>query len=490
MKDRLIPYLLPRLRDLFFIVLLLAVLVLGPRMLNMDGDLPRHLLMGQLILDTSSVPDTEPFVYPYLGQTYVTHEWLSTVIFAILYKFAGLTGIVIISALLIAGTFLVIFASTSKQYGNLFLILFITAWGAAATSLNWVTRPHLFSMFFLAIWLVLAGRLERGERIPIWWFPVLMVVWSNFHGEFIAGILVLVAFAVGWGITYLFCPETTNMEVGKRTWLALVLSFLASLVNPAGIGSWKTMFGFMNNAYLMSRMTEANSPNFQNADLFILLGLIMFSIFILSIKKNSITVGKALLLAGFTAMSLQAARNVHLYGVVVPFVLAKPISEFSNLRFFNRIESIIRRGEQQLKGLLWPFISAVLVIGFLIVSGIGEQIYQFSPDFFPVDALKWVQEHPPVGNMLNDLNWGGYISFKRWPDDLVFIDSMTDVTGDITYQYETAITLAPGWDEVLEEYQVQWVILPPSYPLSTWLEQSQEWELLYRDDIALVWQYR
>ena len=490
MKPSIRSYLVPRLRDIFFIAIFIAVLMLGPRMLNMDGDLPRHLRMGQLILDTGSVPVTEPFVYPYLGKPYVTHEWLSTVIFAIIYNFSGLSGIVILSALLISGTFLIIFAVTIRHFNSFIPILFITAWGAAVTSLNWVTRPHLFSMLFLAIWLVIADRLERGKKISIWWFPALMVLWSNLHGEFIAGILIIFALAVGWTIDYLIFTSTKDVNLGKKIWAVLLLSFFASLLNPSGIGAWRTMFSFVNNPYLMSRMSEANSPNFHQSEFLILLGLIVFSIFILAIQKGRISTGKALILAGFTAMSLQASRNIHLYGVVVPFVLAETMSEMANIRFLIRFEDVIRNVEQQLKGFLWPIITVSVISLLLLISGIGQKIYLFSPEFFPVDAITWLGAHPQPGNMFNDLNWGGYIELYLWPEKLAFIDSMTDVTGDLTKQYETALLLEEGWADVFEQYNIEWVIMPSTYPLSFWLEQSQEWEQLYKDEMASVWRQK
>jgi hypothetical protein len=52
----------------------------GWRTLNTDGDLPRHLLMGRLILRARSVPHEELFSYVYVGCAYVAHEWLGDVL--------------------------------------------------------------------------------------------------------------------------------------------------------------------------------------------------------------------------------------------------------------------------------------------------------------------------------------------------------------------------------------------------------------------------
>ena len=478
--------LLPRIQDIFFIALFFSVLVLGNRMLNLDGDLPRHLLMGQQILQTKNVPTAELFIHPYLGRHYVTHEWLADVIFFGIYSFVGLKGIVLFSAIALATTFFLIYQYVSKRFQNKLGAFVLVAWGALATSLNWATRPHLFSMLFLAIWLILADKLRRGEKISIWIFPAFMVLWSNTHGVFIAGILVLFAYSVGWVVDILLDKNNINIEVGKKLWLALVLSVLASLLNPGGSGSWQSILGFVNNQYLMSRMLEANPPNFQMPEMRVLLGLIVISIFLLATKKEKISSGQGLLLAGFTAMSLIAFRNIHLYGIVAPFVLASTLNTFKDIPFLFRLEATLHQVESQIKGVLWVIASTVIFSSLILTSSIADKIYQFDSEIFPVEAIKWLQENPQEGKMFNYLNWGGYITFHLYPEQLAFVDSVADVTGEVTMEYETVIDLLPGWDDVLQNYDIQWVIIPSDTPLADTLIEKNQWEVLYEDETAIL----
>ena len=87
--------------------------------------------------------------------------------------------------------------------------------------------------------------------------------------------------------------------------------------------------------------------------------------------------------------------------------------------------------------------------------------------------------------MLNDLNWGGYLGFNLWPDQRAFVDSVADVTGEATRDYETMVTLGAGWQEKLKQYKITWVILPPHWPLSKELT-TQGWETVYQDETAIV----
>jgi hypothetical protein len=488
MKPKFASYILPSLRDIFFLAIFVTVLALGNRMLNLDGDLPRHLLTGKLVLQTRAVPTTEPFAYPYAGKTYVSHEWLADVILYLLYKYISLVGVIILAAFLLASTFTILFSALVKQKSLRLPTLLIVAWGAAATSLNWAARPHLISMLLLAIWLVWTDQMARGEKSALWKFPVLMVLWGNLHGEFIAGILVTFAYAVGWLWDFLSDRANADVRIGRNLGLAVLLSMLATLVNPAGIRPWMTILGFVNNSYLMSRMYESNPPNFQQSQFLVLLGLLAISLVILALKRGKISAGRAFVLAGFSAMSLIAARNIHLYGVVAPFVLAAPLSEILSGSITKRLEATLQSVESQLRGVLWP-VATVLVLGILLIGTTAKNLYQFSPSFFPVDAVRWLESHPQQGHMLNNLDWGGYIALRLWPEQQVFVDSMADTSGELTMQYERAFMAYDGWQDVLATNQVDWVIVPPEAPIVSALEETG-WDILYQDEIAIILQKR
>jgi hypothetical protein len=477
---------LPRSQDILFITIFVAVLLLGPVILNIDGDLPRHILTGKLILESKAVPTTEPFAYPYQGKPFTSHshDWISDSIFYSIYQLAGLSGLAILSALLLATTFSILYSHLIKSANFRLPTLFLVIWGAAATSLNWAVRPFLFSMFFLSIWLIWLDRLSRAEKVNFWYFPSLMVLWSNMHGEFIAGFLALFAYGTGWIWDFLFDRKQMNKDTGKNLLIVTLLSLTASLINPAGIAPWKTIFGFVNNSYLMSRMYEARQPDFSQPEFMVLLGLLTFSIFLLATKKQKLSTAQAILLAGFSGMTLIAGRNVHLYGLVAPFVLIGVIEKENLPGILHRLEDTLYQIEIKLKGIVWPLLVIIVCILMIYISPIGK-IYKFSDKMFPIQATEWLIENPQPGNLFNDLNWGGYLAFHLWPEQKIFVDSMADTSGELTQEYESVITLAPTWKEILSKYQVQWIVIPPSSNLAHALVQDG-WNTLYKDRTAII----
>ena len=474
---------LPSLKDTLFILLFLGALISGPKMLNIDGDLPRHLLMGKYIIETGTPPTQEIFAYPYDGEPYVSHEWLAGVIYYLSYLLFGLNGVVILAGILIATTFTILYSQVISHHGELFLNFLLFILGAAVTSIHWIPRPHLFTMLFLAIWLIWIDRLSRGVPLKLWLLPTLMFLWGNIHAEFVAGFLVLMAYLAGWLWQYLIARPRADMEVGKNLLLGTFFSFLATLINPAGLKTWETILGYVNNSYLMSRITETRPPDFTRSEYLPLLILLIISVLLLIIRRDKFTLAEKFIMAGFGMMSLLSARNAHLFGVVAPFVLANGISGITNFRPFKIIETMILQVESQISGKLLPILITV-AISFAVLARAGN-FNRFESYIFPVDAISWLKNNPQSGRMFNAFDWGGYILFHLWPQQKVFVESQTDVSGELTREYERVITLSNDWREIFTQYDISWVIIPPEWDLARELT-AMGWETTYQDQTAII----
>lgn len=476
---------LPNLRDIIFISIFCVTLVLGPRMLNMDGDLPRHLAIGKYVLQGNLPPVNDIFSYTRYGFPFAPHKWLSGVLFYISYVLFDEKGIVLLSGILLATSFTIIYSDTVKRTKLKFFPFILIIWGAGISSLHWISRPHLFTMLFLALWLIMNEKLASGKTIPLWYFPFAMLFWNNMHGEFIAGFLVTMACLAGWLWDYIFNRTEANIETGKRIGFVLALITLVTVINPVSFQALRTVTSWMGNEYLMSHTQETLPPDFLQKNYLILLAFLIFSIFLLGIKSEKIPARNAFILAGFTAMTLLSARNVHLYGIVAPFVLADIPSVIQNLPIFRRIEDTLLKFENRLTALFWPGIIISLGIILLATNVIGKSL-RFSPNYFPVQAVQWLKNHPQEGNMFNSFDWGGYISLKLWPENKVFIDSQGDVYGEaFIREYEKVITITPGWQNVLSNYHVDWTLIPRQWPLTNALIE-EGWYEVYSDNTAII----
>jgi hypothetical protein len=273
------------------------------------------------------------------------------------------------------------------------------------------------------------------------------------------------------------------LQTGKKLGAALGLSMLASVIHPAGVQSWHVILGFLNNRYLTSMINEARPPNFQELTFSLLFGLLLFSIFALATYKGKISTDRAILLTGFSAMTLFAARNIHLYCIVAPFVLAETLAVENKPAFLNKMEKALSVMEGQLRGIFWPIMT---IIGFCVFTLRGNVLHQFNSESFPVDAVTWLEAHPQEGRMFNEISWGGYIAQHLWPTQLVFIDSIGDFEGDLTREYLEASSASGNWPQLFKKYDISWVIIPSTSQLAKALRESDDWVVLYEDHTAII----
>ena len=484
----LLKLIFPRTNAVLFILLFISALSMGPRMLNIDGDLPRHLLMGKYVLETGAPPMQEIFSYVYEHRPYTPQEWLAGVIYYFAYVVFGLNGVVLLASILIASTFTVLYSDVASQNAAKTTTFFLMVLGALVTSIHWVTRPHLFTMLFLAIWLILIDRLYQGKPARLWVFPVLMLPWANIHGEFIAGFLVLAAYLTGCAWQYMFRRTRTSLEIGKRLGSVTILSLFASVVSPAGFRTWDIVLGYVSNRYLVSRIVETRPPDFTQWEYLPLLIMLAIAVFLTATKRDRFSPAQFFLLAGFGIMSLLAARNAHLSGVVFPFVLSSAMIGMVNSTRMRVIEAAVERIDQQIYGSIQPIILTILV-SVTVIAGPLAGVNRFEPSVFPVNAVRWLEANPQTGRMFNAFDWGGYILLYLWPEQKTFIESHTDVTGEATKQYETVVTLQDGWQEIFRRYNITWAIIPPSWGLARELIE-RGWQPVYQDQVSVILVYR
>ena len=89
--------------------------------------------------------------------------------------------------------------------------------------------------------------------------------------------------------------------------------------------------------------------------------------------------------------------------------------------------------------------------------------------------------------MFNDFNWGGYLLFRLWPGNHVFIDSQSDFYGEsLTRQYAAILSGQGDWEAKLSQYNVAWIIVPPASGLAQSARAGFEWYVVYEDPTAVI----
>jgi len=234
-------YLLPRFQDIFFLAVFCSVLLLSPQMLGIDSDLGRHLVIGEYILGGHEIPVTDILSHTKTGMPRPPYEWLSQILFAFAYRSSGLDGVLLMTSLVIAGAFTLVCSDATRRSGLPLTATFLAILAAAAGSVHWLPRPHIFTFLFLAIWVEILERLRSAEKISLWKFPLIILFWANLHGGFIFGLLAWSAYISGWALDYWLKRDWATVQIGKNLLLVGALSLAASCITPDGLGNWRAV---------------------------------------------------------------------------------------------------------------------------------------------------------------------------------------------------------------------------------------------------------
>jgi hypothetical protein len=490
---KLLRFFLPRIEYILFLAIFWGIVASGPRILNFDGDLPRHILTGTLILQAQQVHTTDIFSFRTIGYPSFPHEWLSQVLFGAVYDWLGLNGIVLLTAIVIMLTWGIVYHRTLRKSNSFFSALILTALGVAASQIHVLPRPHIFTYLLTAIWITLLENVNEKNPRSWWALPPVMLLWINVHGMFVLGIIILGIYLIGDflnqpSITWFKYQKTKSMLLGGG------LSLLATFFSPSGPKIWEAIASLGSNTYITSKIPEYQSANFHLPETwpFIIIILLMIVGFArLSEKVSWIDI---LLVVAFTGIALYTSRMIPLFAIVVAPIAAKAIAdwarrEYSQSRIFT-VEENISKINSTSNGLIWIFAIVLLTT---VLLRTGNRIDPegrgnvFDQRFFPVEAVTWLETHPQDGHMFNEFDWGGYLLLKLWPDQQIFMDGHTHIYGEtLTREYEQVIALSTGWEEILKKYDVGWIIMRREAPLVKALSASDNWKIAYEDTITAI----
>ncbi len=479
--------LLPNLTDVLFMAVFVGSIMLGSRILNTDGDLGRDITLGNLIIRTHSVPTVDVLSWSKAGQPRPPYEWLAEVLLASANQLFGLDGVALLTALVIGIAFAVVCSDAHQRSGLPLTSLLISGWAAIASSLHWLARPHVFSFLFLALWLRGLERL-RTRRDAAWWeLPAIMLLWANTHGGFVFGFAAWIAYAIGW--LWDARSGRADRETGIRLLAVGGTSLVASILTPDLWLGWEAVLA-NRSYYILSQTAETMPPQLAMPAVWPFLILLVLGSVLAILNARRASACHVLLLAGLAVASLVMARNIPLFAIAAAPILALWIRElFEGYALFASSERALENVESSLQGVAWPVLCVAAVAGILVIhrEATHADMFRFDPKVFPVQATDWIEANQPSGLMFNDFNWGGYLLYRLWPSQRVYIDSQSDFYGEqMMREYAGLLAGDAGWEELFNQYNVAWAVIPPATPLAMQLRMNPNWHTAYQDSTAVI----
>ncbi len=368
--SRFFPYFLP---TVIFLSVFVGCLALGPFLFNVDGDLGRHLTLGQVILDRGTIPTTDEFSHTRFGDPFSPHEWIPEVIFRLFFNWQGLSGVVLFTALLLGLVFWLITYRIFRITHSTPITLILVVIGIAASRIHWLARPHIFTYLFLVLWMeLLVSTIRFRWKLVLAVF--LMLLWVNTHGAFILGLVVLVCFMGGYFIQGIFQHKSDEyLPLLKQFAILFGVSLAISLINPDGIRIWQTIYGFLSSRYLVSHTAEYMPPVLYQTGVLPFTLLLILGIICLVLYWKTLSVHKVILLFAFGVFGITSGRNIPLYIIISLPILAECFARLLpdfKLQLDRQNESSSPKSEP--KPFLFGFPVALSILIFLFGIGLFQ----------------------------------------------------------------------------------------------------------------------
>ncbi len=340
---------------------------------RLDPDFGWHLATGNHIL-TSGIPRKGIFSYTAVNHSWIDHEWGNDLILAILYNIGGY--------LLSAAFFAILWTSALMIMGwrRRVWVLFIAA--LAITPYAGI-RPVAWSVFLFAVVLRIIQSKNKKWR---WILPLIFLPWANLHAGFIAGLALIIYFAV--------------IEMDLKLLAILLLSGALTLINPYGTSLYLEVARTIFDPVIHNQIIEWSSFLVVDPSKpYIALWIIGFILFEKPRWRRFIGLGPLLLIT-----ALIATRNL-------PFFIVATVGNFDQYvtDIFKRVSFFKLKTLNKFMYLISITLS-ISVLVFVIVVAFFPLQNRFTG--YPVKEVAYLKQHSCNGNLFNDYNYGGFLIWK------------------------------------------------------------------------------
>ncbi len=483
--SRAVSLLLPSLAVVVFAVTLLHVLLVseGTRSLFRDSDSGWHIRNGEDILARRAVPRVDTYSFTRAGREWFAWEWLSDALLGAVHRAAGLPGIALLAAVAIAASAAAACGLALRLGGNFFLTAAATALLLGATSIHWLARPHLFSWLLSLAFVAAAEFHARRRGWKLYLLPALAALWANVHGSFLLGPAILAIYALGYALR-------RESRLARDYGVVALLSLGATLANPYGWRLHEHILAYLRNTYVMDRVSEFRSFSFHSPGAWFVEGFLLVAVAggLLALRRRAYA--QALLTFALLHLALYSARHLATAAVVLlPLAVGFLTDELRALpgkrvSAFLDYSERLRALDRKMLGLVPAALALILCAAWLSRTQVG-----FDPQVFPVRASGFFEGREAGVRLFARDQWGGYLIYRFGGRLKVFVDGRSDFYGrDFLERYVEVADARPGWERVLNEEGVNYVMVRPEQALAQVLRPSARWRVAYADGDAVIFE--
>lgn len=450
-----------------FVALFAALTLLGGRLLQ-DPDTHWHVAVGRRIREAGAVPWVDDLSHTFAGQPWIAKEWLSQVVMSLVADAGGWTGLVLMTAGVIAASFAGLHAWLARGLpGTTALIAVLLA--LILSLEHFIARPHILTLPLLMVWTVLlVEAAQRGERPPLA-LALVMMAWANLHAGY--PIAFVIAALIG-------LEAVANAAPSRRLpvlagWIGVgAVCAAAAFATPYGFAPVQIALALFGTAEPLPFIMEWQPLSLDMIG--ILAAALALGAVALLAADGRRSVFRLALVVILAAMAARYSRFLTLFAVVTVIVCASPLA--------RRLGTM---GERPAVPRGWA--AATIAAGIVAVGVLaGSLAHRPGAASTPQAALAAARAAGLSGPVYNSYDFGGFLIAEGVP---TFIDGRTDqlfLGGFMAGLYEAIMNKdGAAFQAQLSRHGVTWAIVRQGTPEGPLLAQAG-WREIHRDPVALV----
>ena len=246
---------------------------------------------------------------------------------------------------------------------------------------------------------------------------------------------------------------------------------------------------------LQDFIQEWQSPDFHRLEVQVFIWLLLATFGALALGRRRVDLTDLLVFGGFTFLALVAGRNISIAALLAPPLITRHVAAaLADLPARRpRLAAVLNPPPAPNR---FPLLNWALagVVGLAVLVKVADVSSARVSDIAlrrlaPADAVEFIARTQPPGPLFNSYNWGGYLSWRLYPQYPVFVDGRTDLyQNDLLTAYLRTARGEAGYADLLNAYGINLVLIETGSPLLARLDQTAEWRSLYSDAMATIYQ--
>ncbi|MEW6456583.1 MAG: hypothetical protein AB1410_07735 [Acidobacteriota bacterium] len=448
-----------------------------------DPDIFWHLKTGELIVKNKSIPYNDPFSFQSIQKQWIAYSWLAEIIFYLIYSQFEWLGLFYLKFAIHLLMFFIILYLCYQLSQNIYISSVLTLLIIPLILPLSVVRPTTFSFLFFTLFLFIIYQYKYFKKDNLIFLPLIMILWANIHIVFIYGLILLALFLTG-EILNLLIHKQKSLDLLKFSIISF-LTFITTFFNPYTYKLYMQIWEYLKIDYLKPYISEFNSPDFHNKIFLIFpLLLILNSI---AIASRKLDFSNILITLFFSYLAFDMIRNIPYFAISSTIVLSSSIPKISiNFKIFQK----------KITKLIIPFLNFIIYFALffnIIIKLSYLDPYKIMSFQYPLRAVNFLKEQKiinPKTKVINLFNWGGFLIFSLYPQTKVSVDGRTPLY--LKEYYYKLFHFEKGnlyWKEYLNDNVNQGgnlIIFPKYFPVNQLISKENEWEVIYMDEISIV----